>query len=64
MGHSDDDLLILAYESEIGAADPAFELYDGRRGLSCWVRVVATPRVAAQLFEQHGGPTTRKHDQS
>ena len=64
VGHSDDDLLILAHQSEIEAADPTFELYDGRCGLSYRVRVVPTPRVAARLLEQHGGPPTKQHGRS
>jgi hypothetical protein len=51
-------LSILAYESVIGADDPAFELLDrGRSGriLTYWVRVIPTPRQAAVLLEEHGG---------
>lgn len=59
VGHADDDLLILAHESEIESADPAFELYDGRLGLRYWVRVVPTPRQAAVLLREHGGSRTR-----
>jgi hypothetical protein len=50
------DLLILAHESEMGSPDPVFELYDGRFGLSYQVRVVPTPRQAAVLLREHGGP--------
>jgi hypothetical protein len=63
VGYSD-DLLILTHESEIRAADPTFELYDGRRGLSYWVLVVPTPRVAARLLAQHGGPLAEEHVRS
>jgi hypothetical protein len=48
-------LSILAYESSIGADDPAFELLDRRRVLTYWVRVIPTPRLAAVLLEEHGG---------
>jgi hypothetical protein len=57
VGYSDDDLLILAHKSEVEAADPTFELYDRKRGLSDWVRVIPTPRVAAQLL--YGTPRRR-----
>ena len=50
------DLSILADESQIGAEDPAFELYDGQRGLAYWVRVIPTPRVARVLLDAQGGP--------
>ena len=56
VGYADEDnLLILAHESEIGSTDPAFELYDVEFGLSRWVRVVPTPRQAAVLLREHGG---------
>jgi hypothetical protein len=48
-------LSILAYESCIGADDPAFELLDRRRVMTYWVRVIPTPRQAAVLLEEHGG---------
>jgi hypothetical protein len=48
-------LSILAYESSIGADDPAFELLDRRRVLTYWVRVIPTPRQAAVLLEEHSG---------
>ncbi|MDP9458280.1 MAG: hypothetical protein M3Q60_21455 [Actinomycetota bacterium] len=51
-----DDLSILADESQIGAEDPAFELYDGQHGVTYWVRVIPTPRVARVLLDAHGGP--------
>lgn len=60
VGHSNDGLLILAHESEMGSPDPAFELYDGRFGLRYWVRVVPTPRQAAVLLRGHGRPHTER----
>ncbi|MDP9475302.1 MAG: hypothetical protein M3R38_06350 [Actinomycetota bacterium] len=55
-----DDLSILADESQIGAEDPAFELYDGQQhGVTYWVQVVLTPRVAQVLLDAHGGPQER-----
>lgn len=54
VGYADDGPLILAHKSEIGSADPTFELYDGKRGLTYWVRVVPTPRQAALLLWKHG----------
>lgn len=56
VGHADDDLMILAHESEIDSDDPTFELYDGKFGLGYWVRVVPTPRQAAVLLGEHGNP--------
>ena len=48
---------LIAYEgAAINAEDPAFELLDRERNLSHWVRVIPTPRIAAQLLEEHGGP--------
>ncbi len=49
-------LSILAYKSCMGADDPAFELLDRRRVVTYWVRVIPTPRQAAVLLEEHGGP--------
>lgn len=50
------NLSILAYESLMGADDPAFELLDRRLLLTYWVRVIPTPRQAAGcLLEEHGG---------
>ena len=48
-------LQILAYESFMGADEPAFELLDRRRLVTYWVRVIPTPRQAAVLLEEHGG---------
>jgi hypothetical protein len=39
-----------------GAYDPAFELLDRRRVMTYWVRVIPTPRQAAVLLEEYGGP--------
>ncbi len=48
---------IIAYEgSAISAENPAFELLDRERNIAHWVRVVPTPRIAAELLEAHGGP--------
>ena len=48
-------LSILAYESCVGAYDPAFELLDRGRVMTYWVRVIPTPRQAAVLLEEQGG---------
>jgi hypothetical protein len=50
------NLSILAYESLMGGDDPAFELLDRRHLLTYWVSVIPTPRQAAVLMEEHGGP--------
>ncbi len=48
---------IIAYESSaISAEDPAFELLDRGRNLAHWVRVIPTPRIAAELLDAHRGP--------
>ena len=60
VGYAEDELLILAHESEIGATDPAFELCDEKLGLRYWVRVAPTPRQAAVLLREHGGSLTKK----
>ncbi|MDQ3637213.1 MAG: hypothetical protein M3426_04360 [Actinomycetota bacterium] len=49
------DLSIVAHEQYAETEDPAFELVDGRRVLSYWVRVIPTPRQAAVLLEERGG---------
>jgi hypothetical protein len=36
--------------------DPVSEIVDGRRMLSYWVRVIITPRQAAVLLDERGGP--------
>ena len=33
-----------------------FELSDGERELTYWVREIPTPQQAAELLEEHGGP--------
>jgi hypothetical protein len=37
-----------------------FELVDGERGTTYWVRVIPTPRVAAVLVKKHGGAPEEK----
>jgi hypothetical protein len=54
IGHSG-NLSILAYGSESPSDEPMFELVDGERGTTYWVRVIPTPRVAAVLVKKHGG---------
>jgi hypothetical protein len=53
---NDGDLSILAPWWVWGSDDPVFELCDEERNLSYWVRVVPTPRQAAELLEEYGGP--------
>jgi len=48
-------LSILAYGSCMGTDDPAFELLDRRHLLTCWVKVIPTPRQAAVVLKEHGG---------
>ena len=49
-------LSIVAHEQYAETDDPAFELVDGRRIMSYWVRVIITPQQAAVLLEERGGP--------
>ena len=50
------DLWIVAHEQYALSDDPVFEITDGRRMLSHWVRVIITPRQAAGLLDERGGP--------
>lgn len=50
------DLSILAPRWTWEARDPGFELCDGEGSLTYWVREVPTPRQAATLLYEHGGP--------
>jgi len=52
----DHDLSILAPRWAWETGDPAFELCDGEREVTYWVREVPTPRQAATLLDEHGGP--------
>jgi hypothetical protein len=36
--------------------DPVYELCDGEREITYWVREIPTPQHAAMLLEEHGGP--------
>ena len=49
------NLSILAHEWVWGFDDPVFELYDGERNLTYWVRVIPTPRQAVVLLREHDG---------
>jgi hypothetical protein len=48
-------LSILAYGSCMGTDDPAFELLDRRHLLTCWVKMIPTPRQASVVLKEHGG---------
>jgi hypothetical protein len=51
------DLSIVAHEQYAQRSDdPVFEIVDGRRMLSYWVRVIITPRQANVLLDERGGP--------
>ena len=56
------DLSILAYGVSIGADDPVFEIVDRERVVTFWVRVIPSPRVAAVLLKEHGGPPVQERD--
>ena len=51
-----ENLSILAHKWVWGSDNPVFELGDGERSLTYWVREVPTPQQAAELLEEHGGP--------
>ena len=53
---SSGDLSIVAHERYAETNDPLFELVDRRRVLGYWTRGVPTPRQAAVLLDEHGGP--------
>ena len=56
------DLSIVAHDQYAETDDPAFELVDGRRVVSYWVRVIPPPRQAAVLLEEHGGLPEEERD--
>ena len=49
-------LSILAPQWTWGSDDPVYELCDGERNVTYWVQEIPTPRQAALLLEEHGGP--------
>ncbi|MDP9486156.1 MAG: hypothetical protein M3Q49_10295 [Actinomycetota bacterium] len=50
-------LSLLAREEEVvGTADPAFQIVDREGNATLRVRSIPTPRQAAALIEEHGGP--------
>ena len=51
-----DDLCVLVHRSTWETDEPAYELYDVERNVSCWVHEVPTPEQAAALLEEHGEP--------
>lgn len=55
VGYSE-DFVIWTFKCLDEIEEPSFELVDSRRSVSCWVRVVPTPRIAAVLLEEHGEP--------
>ncbi len=56
------DISITAYEPLVETDDPAFELVDRGRVVSYWVRAIPTPRQAAVLLKEHGGPPEEERD--
>jgi hypothetical protein len=51
----DGDLSILVPRWVWEIDDPVYELCDGEREITYWVREVPTPQQAAMLLEEHGG---------
>ena len=58
----DHHLSILAYQGAWETDEPAFELCDGEKELTCWVREVPSPQRATELLEEHGGPPEEEMD--
>lgn len=52
----DGDLSILVPRWAGEMDDPVYELCDGEREITYWVREIPTPQHAAMLLEEHGGP--------
>jgi hypothetical protein len=52
----DGDLSILVPQWAWEIDDPLYELCDGVRETTYWVREIPTPQHAAMLLEEHGGP--------
>ena len=51
------DLSVVAHEQYAQRSDdPVFEIADGRLMLSRWSREIITPRQAAALLDERGGP--------
>lgn len=50
------DLCVIVPSRAWGSDDAAYELYDVRKNVSYWVREIPTPRKAAQMLQEHGGP--------
>jgi hypothetical protein len=48
------ELCVLIHRSTWETDEPAYELYDVDRHVSCWVHKVPTPEDAAVLLEEHG----------
>jgi hypothetical protein len=52
----DGDLSILVPQWAWEIDDPLYELCDGERETTYWVRDIPTPQQAAMLLKEHGGP--------
>jgi hypothetical protein len=50
----DGDLSILVPQWAWGMDDPLYELCDGEREITYWVREIPTPQQATMLLEEHG----------
>ena len=49
-----EDSWVLVHRSTWETYEPAYELHDVERNVSCWVHEVPTPERAAMLLEEHG----------
>jgi hypothetical protein len=52
----DDNLSIVAPQWTWETDEPVFELCDQEKNVSYWVREIPTPRQAALILDEHGGP--------
>ena len=52
----DGELSILVPQWAWGMDNPVYELCDGEREVTYWVGEIPTPRHAAMLLREHGGP--------
>ena len=62
IGYTDDGISILAGKEAWEADEPAFELIDHERDLTCEVREIPTPQEARKTLREHGQPTGEGQD--
>jgi hypothetical protein len=50
-------LCVLVHRSTWETDQPAYELYDADKHVSCWMHEVPTTDMATKLLEEHGEPS-------